>query len=195
MINSKDRSKLLALANGINTTMFIGKAGLTENVLSQIDEMLTDHELIKIGVQKNAELTAKELINIVCEELNAEPIHSIGSKIIIYRYSTKQGIEHVDYKGDSSSTQEKKNAVEKPKILGRKTFDYKAKNIKSKPTGSTGNKPRDYSPKSNDNKKMGAGNDRKKGPSSDYTPYKKNGVTIYKHKIGKPSSAKKSTKK
>lgn len=198
MINSKDRSRLLALANGINTTVFIGKAGLTESVLSQIDEMLTDHELIKIGVQKNADLTAKELINLICEELNAEPVHSIGSKIIIYRYSSKEGIVHIDYSGDSSQKpQEKKNTVEKPKILGRKTFDYKATKKNTNRSGSsTGNNPRSYSPKSNDNKKVGGGrNDKKKGFSSDYAPYKKDGVTIYKHKIGKPASAKKSNKK
>ena len=95
MITSKERSKLNSLANGIATTVFMGKNGVTEAFLAQIDEMLDDHELLKIGVQKNCEYTAKEVINALCEALDAEPVHAIGSKIIIYRKSSKEGVKHI----------------------------------------------------------------------------------------------------
>jgi len=95
MITSKERSKLNSLANSINTLVYMGKNGVTEAFLAQVDEMLNDHELLKIGVQKNCEYTAKEVINALCDALDAEPVHAIGNKIIIYRLSNKEGVKHV----------------------------------------------------------------------------------------------------
>lgn len=95
MINSKDRSKLNAIAANINTTVYLGKNGVTEAFLAQVDEMLEDHELLKIGVQKNCEYTAKEVIDALCHALDADPVHAIGSKIIIYRKSSKEGVKHL----------------------------------------------------------------------------------------------------
>lgn len=95
MITSKQRSTLMKMANGLDTIVHIGKNGLTESVLSQINEILEARELIKIGVQKNAEFSSKEIINNIAQKLNAEPIHAIGSKVIIYRRSSKKDIEHI----------------------------------------------------------------------------------------------------
>lgn len=98
MLSSKERSRLMAFANSLPTTVYLGKNGVTEAFLAQVDEMLTDHELVKIGVQKNADLTAKDYINHLAEELNAEPVHAVGSKIILFRVSLKDGIKHIQYK-------------------------------------------------------------------------------------------------
>ncbi|NCA66879.1 MAG: YhbY family RNA-binding protein [Clostridia bacterium] len=95
MITSKQRSALMKLANSLETIVHIGKNGLTDAVLAQINEILELKELIKIGVQKNAEFTSKMIIDEVAAKLKAEPIHSIGSKIILYRRSSKKDIEHL----------------------------------------------------------------------------------------------------
>ncbi len=95
MITSKQRSALLGLGNGLTTLAHIGKNGLTDAVIKQLDEMLEQRELIKIGVQKSAEFTAKEVIVILAEKLKAEPVHAIGSKIILYRRSSRKDIEHL----------------------------------------------------------------------------------------------------
>lgn len=202
MITSKERSKLLALSNKINTSVFVGKFGLTESVLAQIDEMLNDHELIKIGIQKNADFSAKEIIRPICEELNAEPVHAIGNKVIVYRYSTKECIEHVDYKSDSTKkVEEKSKSEQKPKILGRKTFDYKQTKPRTESTRTENrsfrkeNQKRDIDRKSFGNSSSTKSFTKTSRPTGDYAPYKKDGVTIYKHKAGKPASAKKSNKK
>jgi RNA-binding protein len=57
--------------------------------------MLEQRELIKIGVQKSAEFTSKDIIDMLAEKLNAEPIHAIGSKILLYRRSSRKDIEHL----------------------------------------------------------------------------------------------------
>ncbi len=95
MVSSKQRSALMGLANNLDTLVHIGKNGLTEAVIMQISEMLDQRELIKIGVQKNAELTPKSLINELAARLKAEPVYAIGSKIILYRRSSRKDIIHI----------------------------------------------------------------------------------------------------
>ena len=94
-MTSKQRSKLISLAMNISATVQIGKNGLTESVFDQISTSLEDHELVKIGVLKTADITAKSVIAEVAEALNAEPVQAIGNKIVLYRRSQKDGIEHI----------------------------------------------------------------------------------------------------
>ena len=79
----------------ISATVQIGKNGLTESVFDQISASLEDHELVKIGVLKTADISAKGVIAEVAEALGAEPVQAIGNKIVLYRRSSKDGIEHI----------------------------------------------------------------------------------------------------
>ena len=94
-MTSKQRSKLISLAMNISATVQIGKNGLTDSVIEQISTSLEDHELVKIGVLKTADVTAKGIIAEVAEVLGAEPVQAIGNKIVLYRRSSKDGIEHI----------------------------------------------------------------------------------------------------
>ena len=46
-MTSKQRAKLRALANSIEPIILIGKEGITDNLLKQVDDALTARELIK----------------------------------------------------------------------------------------------------------------------------------------------------
>lgn len=94
-MTSKQRSKLISLAMNVSATVQIGKNGLTESVYEQINTSLEDHELVKIGVLKTADVSAKSVIAEVAEALNAEPVQAIGNKIVLFRRSSKDGIEHI----------------------------------------------------------------------------------------------------
>ncbi|WAM33117.1 ribosome assembly RNA-binding protein YhbY [Caldicellulosiruptor morganii] len=85
MLTSRQRAKLRAMANTLDAIVHIGKEGITENVLRQIDEALSKRELVKISIEKNCEIQPKEAIEMVCRSLNAEPVQVIGRKIVIYR--------------------------------------------------------------------------------------------------------------
>lgn len=97
MITSKQRSNLIKLANNLDTLAHIGKNGITDAVVNQISELLELKELVKIGVQKSFELSANEIIRELAEKLKAEPVHAIGSKIVLYRKSKKEGVEHIKF--------------------------------------------------------------------------------------------------
>ena len=89
MLTSKERAELRAQANGIDTTLMIGKDGVTEAVVAEADNQLTARELVKGKVLENAMLTPREVCDALCEETGAEGISVIGTKFVIYRFSQK----------------------------------------------------------------------------------------------------------
>lgn len=87
MITGKQRSYLKSLAHNMDPIFQVGKNGITENFIVQIDEALEARELIKVNVLNNSFLDAKEVAVQLIEELDAEFVQSIGNKFVIYRES------------------------------------------------------------------------------------------------------------
>lgn len=95
MITSKQRSKLISIAMNIPTLVQIGKNGVSEQALAQISELLDNREIVKVGILRSAEVEAKDIIEDVAALLGAEPVQAIGNKVILYRRSNKDGVEHI----------------------------------------------------------------------------------------------------
>ena len=87
MITSKQRSYLKKLAHDAEPAVFIGKAGLTENVIKEIDMCLEARELVKVKLQEGCMLNPKETANGLLEILRAEFVQAIGRKFTLYRES------------------------------------------------------------------------------------------------------------
>ena len=87
MITSKQRSYLRSLAHNIDPTVYIGKAGVTDNGIKEIDQCLEARELVKIKLQEGAELDAKTVANELAPGLRAEFVQAIGRKFTLYRES------------------------------------------------------------------------------------------------------------
>ena len=88
-MTSKERAELRAQANGIDTTLIVGKGGVTESVIAEAENQLTARELVKGKVLEGAMMTPREVCDIICEETGAEGISVIGTKFVIYRFSEK----------------------------------------------------------------------------------------------------------
>ena len=97
MLNSKQRAKLRSIASTISATTIMGKDGLTDTVLAQIDRELTARELVKVSVLETAEASARDYLIEAAEKLNAEQVCFIGKKFVLYRRSNKQGIKHIEF--------------------------------------------------------------------------------------------------
>ena len=87
MITSKQRSYLRSLAHNIDPTVYIGKAGVTDNVIKEIEQCLEARELVKMKLQEGAELDAKTVANELAPGLRAEFVQAIGRKFTLYRES------------------------------------------------------------------------------------------------------------
>lgn len=90
MITSKQRSYLRALANKMVPIFQIGKEGIEDNFIKQVEGALETRELIKIKVLNNSGLEAREASDIICEKIGCEGVQSIGSKIVLYKMSSKK---------------------------------------------------------------------------------------------------------
>ena len=89
-LTSKQRAQLRALANGIDPIVIVGKDGLGDNLIAQLNDALEARELVKGRVLETSPLTARE----ACEQLSkltrSEPVQVIGSKFVLYRASHRK---------------------------------------------------------------------------------------------------------
>ena len=89
MLTSKERAELRAQANIIDTTLIVGKDGVTEKVVAEADRLLTARELVKGKVLETALMSAREVSDEICEATGADGVFCVGSKFVIYRFSEK----------------------------------------------------------------------------------------------------------
>ena len=87
MITSKQRSYLRSLAHNVDPLVYVGKMGVTENVVKELDNCLENRELVKVKLQEGCELDPKVLANELADQLGAEFVQAIGRKITLYRRS------------------------------------------------------------------------------------------------------------
>ena len=89
MLTSKQRAELRAQANALDTTLIVGKDGVTENVIAEAERLLTARELVKGKVLENSMLTAREACDALCEACNADGVQCIGTKFVLYKRNDK----------------------------------------------------------------------------------------------------------
>lgn len=88
MLTSKQRASLRKLANPLAVTLHIGKDGVTEGVVEQLNVLLENHELVKGKVLESAMLTPKTVSEVLCEETGADGVQCIGTRFVLYRPSS-----------------------------------------------------------------------------------------------------------
>ena len=89
MLTSKERAELRSQATSLDTTLMVGKGGVTEAVVAEADNQLTARELVKGKVLEGAMMTPREVCDELCEATGAEGVAVIGTKFVIYRFSEK----------------------------------------------------------------------------------------------------------
>ena len=72
--------------------VIIGNAGLTENVLTEIDGALAHHELIKVKINAADKTERQAIIDKICEQTAANRVLSIGHIAAFYRPAEKPKI-------------------------------------------------------------------------------------------------------
>ncbi|MEG0181573.1 MAG: YhbY family RNA-binding protein [Paraclostridium sp.] len=85
MLKGKQRAYLRSVANTLKPITQIGKEGVTESFLEQLEGMLKSREIVKVSILENAGLDTKETANAICEAIRAEFVQAIGFKFTIYK--------------------------------------------------------------------------------------------------------------
>lgn len=87
MITSKQRAELRAKANELETTLMVGKEGITDALIDELGRQLEARELVKGKVLESALMSAREVCDQLCEALHAEGIQCVGNKFVVWRHS------------------------------------------------------------------------------------------------------------
>lgn len=89
MLTSKERAKLKALANSIDTILQVGKGGVIDTLVKQVDDALEARELIKLRVLENSLLDPRAVGQELADATASQVVQVIGSKVILYRRRKK----------------------------------------------------------------------------------------------------------
>lgn len=88
-MNSKQRAFLRSLANNITSIFQVGKNGISENLIKQVDDALEARELIKLNVLETSPDDIEEVANSIAEKTNSTLVQIMGNKITLYRARKK----------------------------------------------------------------------------------------------------------
>ena len=86
MLNSKQRAQLRAEANGLDPIFQIGKEGVTESVIAQVEDTFNTRELFKIKVHlETSPETPKEIAQRIAEATKCDVVQVVGGTIVLFR--------------------------------------------------------------------------------------------------------------
>lgn len=87
MLTGKQRRYLKGLAHHLDQTVYVGKAGVTENIIKEMEIGFETRELVKLKIQEGCELTKDEVADEIIAKTGCEFVQAIGRKVTLYRRS------------------------------------------------------------------------------------------------------------
>ena len=92
MLTSKQRAYLRGIASGYETIFQIGKGGISENLIQQVNDALRKREMIKLRVLDNSEFTAREAADQLAEAVKADVVQVIGSRFVLFKRNPQEPV-------------------------------------------------------------------------------------------------------
>lgn len=88
-MNSKERAKLKGFASLMEPIFQVGKIGINENFIIQIQDALKARELIKINVLETSPIEPREFSIEIAKQTDSQVVQVIGRKVILYKKKKK----------------------------------------------------------------------------------------------------------
>ena len=88
-ITTKQRAFLKGLAMKTDPIFQIGKSGISEEIIKQLNAALEARELIKVNVLASSPYTTAEAANLAADGTGALLVQIIGNKFVLYKESVK----------------------------------------------------------------------------------------------------------
>lgn len=86
-LNEQQKRHLRRLGHQLKPVVRMGGAGLTPNVLHEIDQALDAHELVKVKIVADDRAGRKELVDAICRDTEASLVQAMGNVALIFRRS------------------------------------------------------------------------------------------------------------
>lgn len=97
-LTSKQRAMLRGLASKENVVVTIGKGGITDHTVSEMNNALKARELVKGRVLDNTLITAREACDTLASACQAEAVQVIGSVFVLFKRNPQE--PKIDLKKD-----------------------------------------------------------------------------------------------
>ncbi len=88
-LTSKQRKNLEKLAHDLQPIVIVGGAGVTDGVISMVDNSLAAHELIKVKFNEYKD-EIRDLTTELCEKTDATLVRIIGFTVILFREAEEE---------------------------------------------------------------------------------------------------------
>ncbi|MDM8545455.1 ribosome assembly RNA-binding protein YhbY [Candidatus Venteria ishoeyi] len=83
---------LRGLAHHLKPVLQIGDKGITPALLNELDQVLNDHELIKVSIAGADRETRRELTQELCQQAQCQLVQIIGRISVLYRRANPPAI-------------------------------------------------------------------------------------------------------
>lgn len=94
-LRGKQKRFLRSRAHHLQPIFQIGKNGLNEAVIVQINEALEKRELIKVNLLQNTDEVADEVAHVLEAKINCEIVQIIGRVLVLYKASSKEKYQKI----------------------------------------------------------------------------------------------------
>ena len=89
-LRGKQKRFLRAQANHLQPIFAVGKEGLTQNWVDQLDGALDRRELIKVNILQNSDVTPKEVQHFIESQTEIEVVQIIGRVLVLFKVSANK---------------------------------------------------------------------------------------------------------
>ena len=92
MLNSRQRAQLRGMANGIETIFQVGKTGVAEQIIKQVNDALEARELIKMRVLETCPVNSRTAADTIASETGADVVQVIGSRFVLFKRNPQEPV-------------------------------------------------------------------------------------------------------
>lgn len=97
MLTSKQRAILRSMAQTLEPITQVGKQGITESFLDNVNNAIEKRELVKITVLENSGESVMAVGEEIARRLPAEFVCATGKKLVFYRRSLSEKVKHIEF--------------------------------------------------------------------------------------------------
>ena len=95
-MKGSERAELRAEAHHLDPTVHVGQHGISDSLISSLEDALRTHELVKIKLGKTSDTKPKDVAGQLASATGSEVIQVIGRTATLYRHNPDIKRKHGD---------------------------------------------------------------------------------------------------
>ena len=89
-LSEPQKKYLRGLGHGLKPIVMVGDAGISDNVVAELDGCLDHHELVKIRVKVGDRVARDAAIGELCARTSATLVQQIGNMALLFRVNPEK---------------------------------------------------------------------------------------------------------